>query len=65
MGVGPIIVIPQLIITAAAIILSEMGKLYSMKIAELKIPFVIAERLIMSEIYVPVAAGLAELMVMI
>ncbi len=41
MGVGPIIVIPQLIITAAAIIMSEMGKIYFLQIEELKIPFVI------------------------
>ena len=40
-GVGPIIVIPQLIITAVAIIMSEMGKIYSLQIAVLKIPFVI------------------------
>lgn len=41
MGVGPIIVIPQLIITAVAVILSEMGKIYSLQIEGLKIPFVI------------------------
>lgn len=40
-GVGPVIVIPQLIITAMAIILSEMGKIYSLRIEGLKIPFVI------------------------
>lgn len=40
-GVGPIIVIPQLMITVMAIILSETGRLYSLQIAELKIPFVI------------------------
>lgn len=40
-GVGPIIVIPQLIITAAAILLSEMGKIYFLHIEGLKIPFVI------------------------
>ncbi len=40
-GVGPIIVIPQLIITSAAIILSEMGKIYSRRIEILKIPFVV------------------------
>lgn len=38
-GVGPAIVAPQLIITAAAIVLSETGKLYSLKISELEIPF--------------------------
>lgn len=41
MGVGPIIVIPQLILTAAAILLSKMGKIYSLQIEGLKIPFVI------------------------
>lgn len=40
-GVGPIIVIPQLIITTVSIIMSEMGKIYSLQIAVLKIPFVI------------------------
>lgn len=40
-GVGPIIVIPQLIITAVAIIMSEMGTIYSLQIEGLKIPFVI------------------------
>lgn len=40
-GVGPIIVIPQLIITAVAILMSEMGKIYSRQIEGLKIPFVI------------------------
>lgn len=40
-GVGPVIVIPQLIITAVAIIMSEMGKIYSLRIEGLKIPFVI------------------------
>lgn len=38
-GVGPIIVAPQLIITAVTIILSEMGKLHLVFIRELKIPF--------------------------
>lgn len=41
MGVGPIIVIPQMLITAVAIIMSEMGKIYSLQIEGLKIPFVI------------------------
>ena len=40
-GVGPIIVIPQLIVTAVAIIMSEMGKIYFLQIEVLKIPFVI------------------------
>ena len=40
-GVGPIIVIPQLIITAVAIIMSEMGKICSLQIEGLKIPFLI------------------------
>jgi len=40
-GVGPLIVIPQLVVTALAIILSEMGIIYSLQIKELKIPFII------------------------
>lgn len=40
-GVGPLIVIPQLVVTVLAIILSEMGILYSLQIKELKIPFII------------------------
>ncbi len=40
-GVGPIIVIPQLIITAEAILMSEMGKIYSLQTEGLKISFVI------------------------
>lgn len=40
-GVGPIIVIPQLIVTAVAIIMSEMGKIYFLQIEVLKILFVI------------------------
>ncbi len=40
-GVGPMIVIPQLIITAVAILMSKMGKIYSPQIEKLKIPFVI------------------------
>lgn len=41
MGVGPIIVVPQLVITAVAIILSEMGKIYSLQIKEWKNLFII------------------------
>ncbi len=40
-GVGPIIVIPQLVVTTVAIILSEMKILYSVKIKLLNIPFLI------------------------
>lgn len=40
-GVGPLIVIPQLIVTVMAIILSEMGIIYSLQIRGLKIPFTI------------------------
>ena len=41
MGVGPLIVISQLVATVLAIILSEMGIIYSLQIKELKIPFII------------------------
>lgn len=40
-GVGPLIVIPQLIVTVIAIILSERRMIYSLQIRELKIPFAI------------------------
>lgn len=40
-GVGPLIVMPQLIVTVIAIILSEMRMIYSMQIRGLKIPFTI------------------------
>lgn len=40
-GVGPIIVIPQLIITAVAIVLSEIGKLYAYQVHLIKIPLII------------------------
>lgn len=40
-GVGPLIVIPQLIVTVTLIILSEMRMVYSMQIRGLKIPFTI------------------------
>ena len=40
-GVGPLIVIPQLVVTVLAIILSEMGIIYSLQIKELKISFII------------------------
>ncbi len=40
-GVGPLIVIPQLVVTVLAIILSEMGIIYSLQIKELKTPFII------------------------
>ncbi len=40
-GVGPLIVIPQLVVTALAIILSEMGMIYSLQIKGLKISLII------------------------
>lgn len=40
-GVGPIIVTPQLIVTAVAIILSEIGKFPSIRIDWMRIPFAI------------------------
>lgn len=40
-GVGPLIVIPQLVVTILAIILSKMGIIYSLQIKELKTPFII------------------------
>lgn len=40
-GVGPLIVIPQLAVTVLAIILSEMKIIYSLQIKALKIPFVV------------------------
>ena len=40
-GVGPIIVIPQLIITAVAIVLSEIGKLYAYQVHLIKIQLII------------------------
>ena len=40
-GVGPLIVIPQLVVAILAIILSEMGIIYSLQIKELKISFII------------------------
>ena len=40
-GVGPLIVIPQLVVTVLAIILSKMGIIYSLQVKELKTPFII------------------------
>ena len=40
-GVGPLIVIPQLVVTVLAIILSKMGIIYSPQVKELKTPFII------------------------
>lgn len=40
-GVGPIIVIPQILVTVAAILLSKAGILYSLRIGAAEIPFVI------------------------
>lgn len=40
-GVGPIIVMPQLIITAVAIALSEIGKLYVIRVNLIKLPLMI------------------------
>lgn len=40
-GIGPIIVIPQLLITTVAIIMSERKKIFFFQIESLKIPFII------------------------
>lgn len=40
-GVGPLIVMPQLVVTVLAIILSEMEIIYSLQIKALEIPFFI------------------------